>query len=83
LRSNTPTEPLNGEGVAEPNSLTTREVAVLRHLASGKPNKEIATVLSISERTVKFHVSSVMTKLRARNRTEAVKIAIVDRLIKL
>jgi len=69
-----------GEDADAP-SLTEREVAVLRHLACGGRNKEIAAALAISERTVKFHVSSLLAKLGARNRTEAVKVAILDRLI--
>ena len=64
-----------------PPSLTEREVTVLRHLTCGGRNKEIAAALAISERTVKFHVSSLMTKLGARNRTEVVKVALLERLI--
>ena len=52
--------------------LTEREREVLGLLAQGMPNKEIASHLIISERTVKFHVSSIMSKLGATNRTEAV-----------
>jgi NarL family two-component system response regulator LiaR len=55
--------------------LTERERQVLKQLALGKTNKEIALELVISERTVKFHVSSIFTKLGAGNRTEAVAIA--------
>lgn len=56
-------------------------MAVLRHLVLGERNKEIAGALFISERTVKFHVSALMHKLGARNRTEVVKIAIVDGVV--
>lgn len=66
---------------AEP--LTEREHEVLRLLAQGKPNKEIAAALSISERTVKFHVSSLLSKLGAGNRTEAVTLAAQRGLIDL
>jgi DNA-binding NarL/FixJ family response regulator len=66
---------------AEP--LTDREMQVLGLLSQGKSNKEIAAALSISERTAKFHVSSIMGKLRAGNRTEAVTIAAQRGLVKL
>ncbi len=56
-------------------TLTERELEVLHLLAQGMPNKEIASVLVISERTAKFHVSSIMGKLGATNRTEAVSLA--------
>lgn len=63
--------------------LTERELEVLRLLAQGMPNKEIATQLVISERTAKFHVSSIMSKLGATNRTEAVALAVQRGLITL
>ncbi|MBV9690871.1 MAG: response regulator transcription factor [Ktedonobacteraceae bacterium] len=63
--------------------LTERELEVLRLLAQGMPNKEIAARLIISERTVKFHVSSIMGKLGATNRTEAVALAAQRGLITL
>ncbi len=56
-------------------TLTERELEVLHLLAQGMPNKEIAHTLVISERTAKFHVSSIMGKLGATNRTEAVSLA--------
>jgi len=56
---------------------------VLHWLAQGLQNKEIAIELVISERTVKFHVSSIMGKLGAGNRTEAVTIAAQQGLIDL
>ncbi len=52
--------------------ITNREREVLRLLAEGVGNKEIAWRLSITEHTVKFHVSSLMSKLNAGSRTEAV-----------
>ena len=58
------------EELLEP--LTTREQEVLALLAEGAGNKEIAAKLSISENTAKFHVSSILGKLGATTRTEAV-----------
>ncbi len=54
-------------------SLTERENDVLLRLAQGLTNKQIALALGISEHTVKFHVSSIYTKLGVSNRTEAVR----------
>ena len=64
-------------------ALTERELEVLALLAQGMPNKEIAARLVISERTAKFHVSSIMGKLGAANRTEAVSLAAQKGLITL
>jgi DNA-binding NarL/FixJ family response regulator len=66
-----------------PEELTARESQVLTLLAQGNQNKEIALELSISERTVKFHISSILSKLGAGNRTEAVSIAVQKGLIEL
>jgi two-component system, NarL family, response regulator YdfI len=60
--------------LAEP--LTPRESEVLQMLASGLGNKEIAAKLAISEHTVKFHVASILGKLGAASRTEAVSLGI-------
>jgi DNA-binding NarL/FixJ family response regulator len=67
----------------ETEALTPRELEVLKLVAQGLPNKEIAQALVISERTVKFHVSSIMGKLGAGNRTEAVSLATQQGLIDL
>jgi len=64
-------------------TLTERELEVLHLLAQGMPNKEIASKLVISERTAKFHVSSIMSKLGATNRTEAVSLAAQKGIITL
>ena len=56
-------------------ALTNREHQVLHELVEGKSNRAIARHLYITERTVKFHVSSILNKLHAKNRTEAVLIA--------
>jgi DNA-binding NarL/FixJ family response regulator len=53
--------------------LTERESEVIGLLAKGLANKQIALSLGISEHTVKFHVSSIYTKLNVTNRTEAVR----------
>ena len=64
-------------------ALTRREIEVLSMLAEGLGNKAIARRLSISEHTVKFHVSSIFTKLNARSRTEAVTLGARQGLIML
>jgi DNA-binding NarL/FixJ family response regulator len=63
--------------------LTDREMEVLQLLAQGLANKQIAAKLSISEHTVKFHVSSIYTKLGVGNRTEAVRMGVRRGLILL
>jgi DNA-binding NarL/FixJ family response regulator len=64
-------------------ALTPREVEVLRHIAQGNRNKDIAERLFISEETVKVHVKHVMDKLGANDRTEAVAIGIRRGIIQL
>jgi len=64
-------------------ALTPREIQVLSMLAEGLGNKSIAQRLSISEHTVKFHVSSIFTKLNAKSRTEAVTLGARQGLIML
>ena len=66
---------------SEPAVLTARELEVLRMLAEGVANKEIAWRLGISDHTVKFHVASILGKLNAGTRTEAVTIGIRKGLI--
>jgi len=67
------------ETLVEP--LTERELEVLELVAAGLGNKEVAFRLEISEHTVKFHVASIMGKLGAGSRTEAVTLAIRHGLI--
>jgi DNA-binding NarL/FixJ family response regulator len=64
-------------------TLTTREVEVLRQVAGGNRNRDIAEHLFISEETVKVHVKHVMDKLGASDRTEAVAIALRRGIIQL
>jgi NarL family two-component system response regulator YdfI len=64
-------------------SLTRRELEVLQMLAGGLSNKEIAGRLKISEHTAKFHVASILGKLGAASRTEAVSLGIRRGLVLL
>ncbi|MEO8660893.1 MAG: response regulator transcription factor [Bryobacteraceae bacterium] len=64
-------------------SLTAREIDVLRHLAGGNRNRDIAEQLFISEETVKVHVKHIMEKLGASDRTQAVAIALRRGFIQL
>ncbi len=61
---------------AAEDSLTAREIEVLRGVAAGKSNKLIAAQLDISESTVKAHMKSILPKLDASDRTHAVMIAL-------
>ncbi|HUE51839.1 MAG TPA: response regulator transcription factor [Terriglobales bacterium] len=75
-------QPRNGL-TAAPEDLTPREIEVLRMLAEGFGNREMASRLGISDHTVKFHVSSILDKLGAASRTEAVTLGIRMGLILL
>lgn len=61
--------------------MTERELQVLQLLGRGQANKQIAAALGISEHTVKFHLSTIFSKLNAANRAEAVRISIQQGLI--
>ena len=63
--------------------LTGREIEVLRMVAKGMGNKEIASALSIAEVTVKLHVSHVLEKLNVKDRTEAATAALKRGIISL
>jgi len=64
-------------------SLSVREVEVLRMVAKGLGNKEIATALNIAEVTVKLHVSHVLEKLSVKDRTQAATVALQRGIISL
>lgn len=74
-----PASELSAPNIAEP--LTPREIQVLKMLAEGVGNKAIAARLKVSEHTVKFHISSVLSKMGAASRTEAVTQGIRNGLI--
>jgi DNA-binding NarL/FixJ family response regulator len=67
--------PISSEPAAPPDDLTRREADVLRAIAAGHSNAEIAAELFISEVTVKSHINHVFAKIRARSRAEAVRYA--------
>ena len=70
------------DSVSRP-GLSTRETQVLQHLARGLSNKEIGRCLCVSEGTVKHHVKSILSKLDAIGRTEAIAIAARRGLVRL
>jgi len=63
--------------------LTSRELDVLRLVAAGEPNKQIAAELSISERTARTHVSRILRKLRLSSRTQAALWAVREGLVEV
>ena len=63
--------------------LSSREIEVLRLISAGNPNKEIAAQLSIAEETVKSHITSILAKLGAKDRTHAVTIGLKRGVIEL
>ena len=71
-----------GEDAAKLSLLTAREVEVFKLLGEAKPNAEIADTLFISEHTVKVHVGRILEKLGLSSRSEAVKFAIRNGLVK-
>ena len=73
----------NNEDEVKIDSLTRRELEVLKLLAVGMYNKEVAEKLNISERTVKNHVSNIFKKLEVTDRTQAAVFAIRNNLINL
>ena len=79
FKENTAITPLNKSKV----ELTPREAEIIQLLGTGMDNKAIASHLQISKHTVKFHVSSILTKLDASTRTEAVTLGLKQGLIRL
>lgn len=75
--------PAPARAADETSALTVRELEVLRMMAEGAANKIIAWKLGISEHTVKFHVASILARLNASTRTEAVTIGIRKGLVLL
>ena len=65
-----------------PDDLTERELEVLRLIARGRSNREIATELVLSEKTVKTHVSNILSKLHLSDRTQAAIYALREGLVK-
>ena len=70
-------------GFAGEDELTPREIEVLRHVASGNANKAIAAQLAIAEETVKTHITNILSKLGANDRTHAVTIGLKRGIIEL
>ena len=75
--------PVRGRGVDRVAELTSRELDVLRLVAAGKPNKQIANELSISERTARTHVSRILRKLHLSSRTQAALWAVREGLVEV
>jgi NarL family two-component system response regulator LiaR len=65
----------------EPTDLTSRELEVLALIARGRPNREIAATLHLSEKTVKTHVSNILAKLGVADRTQAALLAVRRRIV--
>jgi DNA-binding NarL/FixJ family response regulator len=70
-----------GGGDTAASALTSRETEVLRLLAEGRTNRQLARELYISEKTVSVHVSNILAKLGVRSRTEAAAVARRDGLL--
>jgi NarL family two-component system response regulator LiaR len=69
------------KGPSQEEELTSRELEILKLMAAGESNPDIAGKLFVSRSTVKFHVSNILMKLGAATRTEAVAIALQRRLV--
>ncbi len=73
----------SGPGETKPDALTARELDVLKDIAGGMSNKEIAADLGVAEKTVKTHVSSILRKLQLADRTQAALYAVRERIVDL
>jgi DNA-binding NarL/FixJ family response regulator len=71
----TRTEPMGSDVVRDPLGLTEREAEVIRHVAAGRSNQQIADALFITRKTASVHVSNILGKLGVANRVEAAAIA--------
>jgi DNA-binding NarL/FixJ family response regulator len=69
--STNPLQSPSGDVYAASGELTRRELEILRHVANGRSNAELAKELWVTEQTVKFHLSNIYRKLGVRNRTQA------------
>lgn len=76
------TDPSGGQNV-DSETLTEREILILKHVAQGLTNHEIAQMLVISERTVRNHVGSILSKLHLANRTQAALYALREGIVRL
>lgn len=63
------------QGLSRNTTLTQRQIQVLRQLADGKTNKQIATTLKVTEGTIKIHMAAIFRILKVNNRTEALLVA--------
>lgn len=65
----------------EPTTLSARELQVLHHVSEGDTDQQTAEQIGISARTVRFHVDNLLKKMRARNRSHAVAMAVRARML--
>ena len=77
------TTPQKHRGDYSPEILTKHETKILRYVAGGMTNKQIADIFGLTESTIKSHVTVILAKLNANNRAHAVTLAILQGLISL
>lgn len=73
----------NIEGIKINKNLTDRELEVLQYIVTGKTNREIAQILTITHHTVKAHTASILRKLGVKNRLDAALLAVTKGIITL